>query len=159
MVSASPGVLEQISYVQSWATVPLAQYKKRVPISVKYGQKQMANVLWNLPKISFEVLLPYNFSKVWIKNKKLYFFFLWISNYFSTQVVSFLYTFSQSLLPQVIPGLCFVNQLQFHHHIWSRAIVPIHGAPHCFEPVFHIHFIFLPFLLGLKNHFTLPQFL
>lgn len=75
VVSASPGVLEQISYVQSWATVPLTQYKKRVPISVKYGQKQMANVLWNLPKISFEVLLPYNFSKVWIKNKKLYFFF------------------------------------------------------------------------------------
>lgn len=38
-------------------------------------------------------------------------------------------------------------------------VIPIHGAFHCFDPVFHTHFIFLPFLLWLENHFTLPQFL
>ena len=65
----------------------------------------------------------------------------------------------------VVPELCLICTSHNQPRVVSVIplvlclVIPIHGAFHCFDPISHILFIFLPFLLWLENYFTLPQFL
>lgn len=130
----------------------------------------MANVLWNLVQNEDSEILRYCCRA--ISHHGLDFVFLMSilfcftkSNAFSLGSQSSVEVFSWSRSVSLL-FLSFVSAARHDDQPSVVSVIPpvlrlipIHGAFHGFDPVPHIHFIFLPFLLGLENHFTLPQFL
>lgn len=147
---------------QSCSYVPLTLYKKAEdPQLLKYHWKWLT---------SFGICYKTEDTKFWgivalhcyqgLDEKNNEGFFVWFclgKAHLNLLFSSSLYWLSLSF----ISCACHINQSSVVSVIqWVlRLVIPIHGAFHGFDPVFHIHFIFLPFLLWLENHFTLPQFL